>query len=444
LVGSPSLSWMGVPLRTPSRIIGVLVLQDYARENCYSEHDLRFLAEVGSQAAIVIERKQAEVALRDRDTELAVILESTADGILAVDRRGKVIKTNRRFAELWRIPSALIDSGDDDALQRHVVSQLSDPEEFLSKVRLLYGTADEGRDTLHFTDGRVFERHSAPILKDGAIDGRVWSFHDITARTHAEAAAAALETQLHHAQRLESVGLLAGGVAHEFNNMLAAILGNTELALRQLDPAQQVHADLLEVHKSAQRAAELTRQLLAFARRQPVALQVLDLNVTVPALLSMLQRLIGEDIEVVLQPAAQLWPVKMDPSQMEQIVTNLVVNARQAIANVGTLTIATANHVFDAAFCATHAGIFPGEYVRLTVTDTGSGMDAVTLDRVFEPFFTTKDVGKGTGLGLAMVYGAVKQHGGFITVSSELGHGTTFEVHLPRYVNDQPVSDHAK
>jgi PAS domain S-box-containing protein len=436
LLGAPSPSWMGVPLSTPTGTIGVLVLQHYEKVGIYDERDLRFLAEIGNQAAIVIERKQAEVALRDREAELAVILESTADGILAVDRHGKVIKTNRRFAELWRIPPALIDSGDDDALQRHVVSQLADPEEFLSKVRLLYGSAKEDWDTLRFKDGRVFERHSSPILQNGEIGGRVWSYEDITARTHAEVAAAELETQLHLAQRLESVGLLAGGVAHEFNNVLTAILGNTELALRQLDPAQQVHADLVEVHKSAQRAAELTRQLLAFARSQPVAPRVLDLNVSVPALLSILKRLIGKEIEVVLQPAVQLWPVKMDPTQMDQIVTNLVVNSRHAIAGSGVLTIATANRVIDAAYCATHAGVAPGEYVQLSVTDTGSGMDAATVSRVFEPFFTTKDVGKGTGLGLAMVYGAVKQHGGFITVSSAPGIGTTFEVHLPRHVND--------
>jgi signal transduction histidine kinase len=280
----------------------------------------------------------------------------------------------------------------------------------------------------------VFERRSAPILKDGEIFGRVWSFHDITARTHAEAAAAALELQLHHAQRLESVGLLAGGVAHEFNNLMTVILGNTELALSKADLAHPLQANLVAVRKAAQRSAELTRQLLAFARSQPVEPRALELNVTVPALLSILKPLIGDEVQVVWQPGAPLWPIMMDPTQMDQILTNLVINARHAMVGAGTLTIDTSNRAIDADFCATHAGVVPGEYVRLTVTDTGSGMDAATVRRIFEPFFTTKEVGKGTGLGLAMVYGAVKQNGGFIVVSSEPGKGATFEIHVPRYV----------
>lgn len=435
LVGSPSPSWMGVPLRTPSGMLGVLVVQHYEKEGIYDDRDLRFLADVGSQAAVVIERKQAEVALRDSEAELNVILESTADGILAVDGDGKVIKANRRFAELWRLPQSLVDSGDDDALLHHVLSQLERPEDFLAKVQLLYGSADEDRDTLHFKDGRVFERHSAPISTVGGILGRVWSFHDITKRTQAEAVAGVLRAELHQAQKLESVGLLAGGVSHEFNNLLAVILGNTELALKQVDPSQQVHADLVEVKKAAERSAALTRQLLAFARSQPVAPRVMDLNDTVPGMLATLRGLMGEDIRVVWQPAPQLWVVALDPSQVDQILTNLCANARTAMTGTGTLTITTANRVVDAEYCATHTGVVPGEYVRLTVADTGRGMDARTLKRVFEPFFTTRPVGKGTGLGLAFVYGAVKQNDGFIMVSSEPGEGTTFEIHLPRHVS---------
>ena len=435
LVGSNSPSWMGVPLRTPSGTIGVLVLQHYEKEDVYSERDLTFLADVGSQAAVVIERKQADAALRESEAELNVILESTADGILAVDDRGKVIKTNRRFAEMWRIPQSVLASGDDDALLGHVLGQLTDPEVFLAKVRSLYGSADEDRDTLHFKDGRVFERYSSPIVRDGGNVGRVWSFHDITARMRAETAAASLEAQLRHSQRLESVGLLAGGVSHEFNNLLAVILGNTELALLQVPPEEPLHNDLLEVQKAAQRSAALTKQLLAFARRQPVEPRELELNGIVSGTLTMLQRLIGEDIHVVWRPGERLWQVTMDPTLLDQILMNLCVNARHAIEDVGTLTIATCNCVIDADFCASHTDAVAGEYVRLAVTNTGSGRDAATVGRIFEPFYTTKEVGKGTGLGLAMVYGAVTQTGGFITVASAPGVGTTFEVYLPRQPN---------
>jgi CheY-like chemotaxis protein len=232
---------------------------------------------------------------------------------------------------------------------------------------------------------------------------------------------------------MESVGLLAGGVAHDFNNMLGVILGTAELAIAQVDEAQPLHADLLEIRKAAVRSADLTRQLLAFARQQTIAPVVLDLNETLPGMLAMLQRLIGEDISLHWQPTASLWPVKMDRSQMDQILTNLCVNARHAIADVGTVTIATANVVADAAFCAQHAEAVPGDYVRLSVRDTGCGMDEATLARIFEPFFSTKGVGQGTGLGLATVYGAVRQNQGLVTVASALGEGTTFEIYLPRH-----------
>jgi CheY-like chemotaxis protein len=189
----------------------------------------------------------------------------------------------------------------------------------------------------------------------------------------------------------------------------------------------------VEIRKAAIRSADLTRQLLAFARQQTIAPTVLDLNATVDGMLAMLRRLIGEDIRIIWEPAAALWPVKMDPSQVDQILTNLCVNARHAIAGVGTLRIETSNVVADDAFCATHAEAMPGDYVRLLVQDSGSGMDAATQARIFEPFFSTKEMGAGTGLGLAMVHGAVKQNNGFVTVASTLGAGTTFEIFLPRH-----------
>ncbi len=438
LIGSPSPSWMGVPLRTPSGMIGVLVVQQYDQGIVYDNGDLQFLASVGNQMALVIERRLAEAALRDSEAELNVILESTADGLLAVDSQGKVLRTNRRFAELWRIPPAIIESRDDDRLLQHVLGELADPGEFLAKVKALYGTTAEASDTVRFVDGRVFERYTAPIIKGGVNVGRVWSFRDITVRERAVEEKSLLEDRLHHAQKLESVGRLAGGIAHDFNNMLGAILVTAELAMDQVDAAHPLHADLLEIRRAAQRSADLTRQLLAYARRQTVAPEVLDLNDTMQRLLSMLQRLIGEDITVVWEPATNLWPVSMDPSQLANILTNLCVNARHAIADVGTIALATNNCHINAAFCAGHPDAVPGAYVRLTVRDTGHGMDEATMALVFEPFFTTKGVGEGTGLGLASVYGAVRQNDGFLTVSSVVGQGTVFEIYLPRQQEATP------
>jgi len=256
---------------------------------------------------------------------------------------------------------------------------------------------------------------------------------DITARKQAEEGQKILQEQLIQAQKMESVGRLAGGVAHDFNNMLGIILGHVEMAQENLDPSSSLFADLEEVRKAAKRSAALTAQLLAFARKQMVAPEVLDLNETVEGMLRMLQRLIGEDIDLVWTPGTDLWPVRIDPSQLDQILANLCVNARDAIADVGTISVATKNAVFDAEFCAAHHDFAPGAYVLLVVSDNGCGMDKETLAKVFEPFFTTKETGKGTGLGLATVYGIVKQNNGFVNVHSEPGQGTTFNIYLPRH-----------
>jgi len=257
---------------------------------------------------------------------------------------------------------------------------------------------------------------------------------DITERKRTEEEKAKLEDQLQQSQKMESVGRLAGGVAHDFNNMLGAILGHSELAIEQVDPAHRVFANLQQIQMAAKRSADLTRQLLAFARKQTVAPKVLDLNETVTGMLNMLERLIGENIELNWQPEADLWPVKVDPSQIDQLLANLCVNARDAISGVGKLTIETGNSTFDEGYCAAHAGFAPGQYAMLAVSDDGCGLDKETQAFIFEPFFTTKEMGKGTGLGLATVYGIVKQNNGFINVHSEPGQGTTFTIYLPRHM----------
>ena len=272
---------------------------------------------------------------------------------------------------------------------------------------------------------------------DGQLQQVVVTFFDVTARKRSEAEREKLEEQLRQAQKMESVGRLAGGVAHDFNNMLGVIIGHVEMALSQVAPSQPLYADLDEINKAAQRSANLTRQLLAFGRKQTIAPRRLDLNETVESMLAMLKRLIGENIDLVWNPKANLWPVKVDPSQIDQILANLCVNARDAIAGFGKLTIETENCVLDEAYCALHVGVAPGEYALLAVSDSGCGMDKETLSHLFEPFFTTKETGKGTGLGLATVYGIIKQNNGSINVYSEPGQGTIFRIYLPRQEGKQ-------
>jgi len=284
--------------------------------------------------------------------------------------------------------------------------------------------------------GRFYINHDRAIQwTDGRL-GRIQIATDITELKR-------MEAQLQQAQKMESVGRLAGGVAHDFNNMLAVILGHVEMALEDLDPAAPLHASLQSVQYAAERSAALTRQLLAFARKQTVSPKVIDLNETVEGMLKMLRRLIGEDIDLLWQPGRNLKPVKVDPSQLDQLLVNLCVNARDAIAGVGKVTIETDAKTFDEAYCADHLGSLPGEYVLLEVSDDGCGMDKNLLDHIFEPFFTTKEQGKGTGLGLASVFGMVKQNNGFINVYSEPGQGTTFKIYLPAYA-EKTTGEEAK
>ncbi len=256
---------------------------------------------------------------------------------------------------------------------------------------------------------------------------------DITEQKHAEAERENLQAQLLHARKMESVGRLAGGIAHDFNNMLAVIIGHADLLLVDTPLDDPRREDLEEILRAANRSADLTRQLLGFARKQLIAPKVLDPNRTIEGMLQMLRRLIGEHIDLVWQPAQDLWPVLMDPGQVDQVLVNLCVNARDAIADSGTVLIETLNAVLDEAYCRSHAGFVPGDYAVLAVTDDGCGIIEGHLDRVFEPFFTTKEVGQGTGMGLATVYGIVKQNNGFVNVYSEPGEGTTFKVYLPRH-----------
>jgi PAS domain S-box-containing protein len=255
----------------------------------------------------------------------------------------------------------------------------------------------------------------------------------ITERNQAEVEREELKAQLQQSQKLESVARLAGGIAHDFNNMLTVIQGHADLAMMNMQPGDPYYQRFSAIRDTVQRSADLTRQMLAFARKQPIAPKVLGLNEIIESMLAMLKPLIGEDINLTWLPETGLWPVKVDPSQIEQMLANLCINARDAIEGVGEIIVETGNSTFDEEYCVAHVGFVPGDYVRISVSDNGAGMDKQVLARAFEPFFTTKEIGKGTGLGLATVYGSVKQNNGFINVYSELGRGTVFTIYLPRY-----------
>jgi signal transduction histidine kinase/sensor domain CHASE-containing protein len=259
---------------------------------------------------------------------------------------------------------------------------------------------------------------------------------DVTERKHAEEGRKKLQSQLLQAQKMESIGRLAGGVAHDFNNMLGVIIGNAELAMMQIEPGSPIYDELVEIQKAATRSANLTRQLLAFARKQPSMPKVLNLNETIDGMLKMLLRLIGEDIDLIWLPGENLFHIKIDPVQIDQILANLCINARDAISGVGKITIETRNIVIDESYDASNSSVSKGSFVQMVVSDDGCGMDKETQSRLFEPFFTTKSVDKGTGLGLATVYGVVKQNNGFINVYSEPGHGTSFKIYFPEFAGE--------
>jgi len=379
------------------------------------------------------EKRRAEEALAQAAREWSVAMDASDDVIYLLDLKRRIVRANKTFY-------LATGTTQEFAIGRHIVEVVHPQGEAVPCPVCL--AQEEKRDLQVIMEaehpdnpvGRPLEI-TVKIIRDQEERplSILMTLHDLSAARKEMEEKATLEKQLQQAQKMESVGRLAGGVAHDFNNMLGVILGHAEMALMRVDPAQPIHADLTEIFKAGKRSADLTRQLLAFARRQTVAPEVLDLNEIVAGMLKMLQRLIGEDIHLAWQPAANLWPVRMDPSQIDQILANLCVNARDAIAGVGRITIETENRSFDKEYCATHAGFAPGDYVRLAVSDDGRGMDQETLAHIFEPFFTTKGVGEGTGLGLATVYGIVKQNNGFINGYSEPGKGTTFTLYLPRH-----------
>jgi len=423
LVGSPSPSWLGVPLKIPTATIGVLVVQHYRNENAYDQRDLEFLDSVGGHIALAIERRRAEVELRRSESILRLLFEhNPLPTWLYEIETLKFLRANEAAVHLYGYSQ--------DEFESMTILEIrpeSERDKARTFVRDMTDNAEEHGVWLHQArDGRKFEVEiiSHELLYAGKRV-RLVVAQDISERK-------LLEGQLRQATKMEAVGRLAGGVAHDFNNMLMVIKGHTELLLNVLAPSDHITRKIQQIDRSADRAAALTRQLLAFSRMQVLQPQVINLNSVVDEMGRLLPRLIGEDVELVVRTREDLGSIRADASQMEQVIMNLAVNARDAMPGGGKLLIETANVELDQSYTSSHPLMRPGAYVQLAVSDSGTGMDAETQAHIFEPFFTTKEKGKGTGLGLATVYGIVKQSGGFVWVYSELGKGTSFKIYLPR------------
>jgi len=443
-------SLLSVPLFSKDEVIGVLHIRS-TNSNTYAERDLRLAERIATQIAGAIantqlfaQLKRTEEALRESEDKFRDLYDHAPVGYHEYDAEGRITNVNRTDLEMLGYTREEMVG---QPMWKFNVEEEVAHQQILEKLAGLRPPGQNLERTYRRKDGTTF-----PVLIEDRLirdeERRIicirCTIQDITERKRTEQEMAGLQEQLRQSQKLEAIGRLAGGIAHDFNNLLTVIKGYTQLSSLELEEKESDHlkGNLEEIKKATERATDLIRHLLAFSRRQIMEMKVLDLNALLKNLDKMLRRIIGEDIELVNLLAEDLGRIKIDPGQIEQVIMNLAVNARDAMPEGGKLTIETANVELDEEYSRTHIAVTPGRYVMLSMTDTGVGMTPEVRERVFEPFFTTKEKGNGTGLGLSTAYGIVKQSGGNIWVYSEPGKGTTFKIYLPRV--DEPLEEEEK
>ncbi|HLP59706.1 MAG TPA: GAF domain-containing protein, partial [Candidatus Deferrimicrobium sp.] len=428
-VGVPSLIWLGVPLKAEEKVIGIIAVQDYKNPQAYGERELHMLEYVSTQVAKAIERKRSEEALRISEDLNRGIVVNTPIGIMYLDKNSVIVYENPAVMKMMKEPEGkgstvigknILDMhGLDDTKMENLLHKVRDGES-IHNVEFEYKSLNGENFTLKI--------HAAPRWGGGKPQetiGAILMCEDITSYKR-------LEAQFLQAQKMEAVGRLVGGIAHDFNNLLTVIFGHAELAMMVVEETSPVRKHIREIVTIAERTTDLIDQLMAFSRKQVIKPKLIDLNNHLEKIQQMLQRLIGEDVELTFLRKSGLGMVKVGPTQLDQVIVNLVVNARDAMPRGGRLIIETLNVDVDENFAAGHVGSVPGPYVQLSVSDTGHGISPELMIHIFDPFFTTKLNDKGTGLGLSTVYGIIKQNDGFITCYSEPEVGTTFKIYLPR------------
>jgi two-component system cell cycle sensor histidine kinase/response regulator CckA len=424
-IGAPSVDWLGVPLKVGSSTLGAVVVQSYTDQVRYGVKDRDILTFVSQQLASALDHKRNEEALRLSEARYRSLVESAVYGIFRSCKQGTFLDVNPAVVTMlgYERPEQILAL---DA-RKDVFVNPEEQDRLLRECRTR-GRVDSFETKWKRKDGTIItvRLSGRAVRAEGDGDELLEIIaEDVTERR-------LLEDQFRQAQKMEAVGRLAGGMAHDFNNLLMVISGYAEVILDQLDSGNPLHGRITAIQQAADRATTLTRQLLAFSRKQILELKVVELNAIVSDMERLLRPLIGENIELITRLGNGLGRTRADSGQIEQVIMNLVVNAKDAMPRGGRIQIQTANVDLDDSYRREHTYIQPGPYVMLAVSDNGTGMDKETLSRIFEPFFTTKEKGKGTGLGLSTVYGIVKQSGGYIFAHSELGHGTTFRIYLPR------------
>ena len=428
-----TLALFDVPLAHSDQLVGLLCF-DSPTPRQWADDEIALLPEVAEYLSIALRDAHLQRAWEEADEEaritslrLHTVIEGLQIGILLEDTERRVLYANSKFCEMFGIASAdTLIGADSRQAARGWMDIFSDPSDYLRRTDEIVGRQCVVRsETLKAADGRTFERDYIPIRSNGLIVGGLWVYHDVTDRE-------LLEEELLHSQKMETIGRLAGGVAHDLGNLLTPIMIHSELMARTIPPESPRHEHLQEIRMAAERSADLISRLLAFSRRQIPEPQVYSLNDLIINMDALLRRLIGEDIELITLPTPGLGVVEVDSAQFEQVLVNLAVNARDAMPGGGKLGIDTAEVRIGDEGPERHPEVSPGQYVTLTVSDTGTGMTEEVRARAFEPFFTTKDVGKGTGLGLSTCYGIVTQSGGHMMVDSDPGEGTTVTIYLPK------------